>query len=149
MCSKTLGKPRKTSIWGPLDEVHYIFSHGLLRDAAYEMQMQARRRELHALAVDALEQLYGEAKNCYAELAHHAKYAEQGSKAQKYYILAGKTAADLYQNQQAIEYYKRAQAFTPLHDLSTQFNILMERVEYSTALATAPHSFKDWRLSKY
>ncbi len=133
----------KASIWGPLDEVHYLFSHGLLRDAAYEMQMQARRRELHALAVDALEHLYGDVKNRFAELAHHAKYAEQGSKAQKYYILAGKTAADLYQNHQAIEYYKRALAFTPLQDLGTQFDVLIERVELLTVLGNRPAQRKD------
>jgi predicted ATPase/class 3 adenylate cyclase len=133
----------KASIWSPLDEVRYLFSHGLLRDAAYEMQMQARRRELHALAADALEQLYGEVKNRYAEIAHHAKYAEQGSKAQKYYRLAGKTAADLYQNHQAIEYYKRALAFTPLKDLGTQFDILIERVELFNRLGNRPAQLKD------
>jgi predicted ATPase/class 3 adenylate cyclase len=140
---QNVGEAEKASIWGPLDEMHYIFSHGLLRDAAYEMQMQARRRELHALAVDALENLYSGVSNRYAELAHHAKYAEQGSKAQKYYILAGQTAADLYQNQQAIEYYKRAQAFTPLHDLSTQFNILIERVELFNRLGNRTAQLKD------
>ncbi len=93
------------------------------------MQMQSRRRELHALAVDALESLYSGIPNRYAELAHHAKYAGLPTKAQQYYLLAGKTAADLYQNHQAIEYYKRALAFTPLNDLSSQFDILIERVE--------------------
>jgi predicted ATPase/class 3 adenylate cyclase len=133
----------KASIWGPLDEVHYVFSHGLLRDAAYEMQMQARRKELHALAVEALEQLHGDVKNRYAELAHHAKYAELGAKAQKYYMLAGKVAAESYQNHQAIEYYKRALAFTPLNDLKTQFDILIERVELFNRVGNRPAHLKD------
>jgi len=133
----------KASIWGPLDEVHYIFSHGLLRDAAYEMQMQARRKELHALAVGALEQLYGDVKNRYAELAHHAKYAELGLKAKKYYVLAGEVAAESYQNHQALEYYKRALAFTPLNDLKTQFDILIERVELFNRIGNRPAQLKD------
>ena len=133
----------KAAIWSPLDEVHYLFSHGLLRDAAYEMQMQARRKELHALAVDALEHLYRDVKNRYAELAHHAKYADLGSKAQKYYLLAGKTAADLYQNHPAVEYYKRALAFTPLNDLRTQFDILFERVELFNRIANRTAQLKD------
>lgn len=133
----------KAAIWSPLDEVHYLFSHGLLRDAAYEMQMQARRKELHALAVDALEHLYGEVKNRYAELAHHAKYAELGTKAQKYYLLAGKVAADSYQNHQAVDYYKRALAFTPLDDLHTQFDILIERVELFNRIANRTAQLKD------
>jgi predicted ATPase/class 3 adenylate cyclase len=138
-----VAEAEKATIWGPLDETRYMFSHGLLRDAAYEMQMQARRRELHALAVDALESLYSETPNRYAELAYHAKYAELGSKAQKYYMLAAKVAAESYQNQQAIEYYKRALAFTPLHDLGTQFDILMERVELFNRIGNRASQLKD------
>jgi tetratricopeptide (TPR) repeat protein len=107
------------------------------------MQMQARRKELHALAVDALEHLYGDVKNRYAELAHHAKYADLGSKAQKYYLLAGKGAAESYQNYQAIEYYKRALAFTPLNDLRTQFDILIERVELFNRVGNRPAQRRD------
>ena len=126
---RNVQEAERAAIWTPLDEVHYLFTHGLLRDAAYEMQMQARRKELHALAFDALEYLYGDVKNRYAELAHHAKYAQLGSKAQRYYILAGRTAAELYQNHQAIEYYKRALAFTSSSNLATQFDIIAERAE--------------------
>ncbi len=123
-----IAEAEQAGVWNPSDDLHYIFSHGLLRDAAYEMQMQSRRRELHALAVDALEHLYSEAKSRYAELAYHAKYAGLNTKAQTYYLLAGRTAADSYQNHQAIEYYNRALAFTPPNDLSAQFDILIERV---------------------
>jgi predicted ATPase/class 3 adenylate cyclase len=141
--SRHVEEAEKAAIWSPLDEVHYLFSHGLLRDAAYEMQMQARRKELHALAVDALEHLYRDVKNRYAELAHHAKYADLGSKAQKYYLLAGKAAADSYQNHQAVEYYKRALSFTPLNDLRTQFDILFERVELFNRIAHRTAQLKD------
>jgi predicted ATPase len=70
-----IAEAEQAAVWNPSDDLHYIFSHGLLRDAAYEMQMQARRRELHALAVEALEHRYAEEKNRYAEIAYHAKYA--------------------------------------------------------------------------
>jgi predicted ATPase len=119
----------KAAIWSPLDETHYFFSHGLLRDAAYDMQMQARRKELHALAVVALEQLYPGAKNRYAELAHHAKYADLREKAQTYYILAGRMAADSYQNSQAVDYYTRALSFTSSDEEVRRFEILADRLE--------------------
>ena len=138
-----VAEAEKASIWSPLDEVRYLFTHGLLRDAAYEMQMQARRRELHALAVDALEHLHGNASNRYAEMAYHAKYAELGSKAQKYYMLAGKVAGEAYQNHPAIEYYKRALAFTPPNDLKTQFDILTERVELFNRIGSRPAQLRD------
>jgi len=124
-----LDEAEKAAIWAPLNEMRYIFSHGLLRDAAYEMQMRARRRQLHALAVDALESLYADSLEArYAELAYHSEHAELRSKAQQYYTLAGKSAMELYQNHQAIEYYTRALAFTSFDDLGTQFDLLTERV---------------------
>ncbi|HVF26556.1 MAG TPA: AAA family ATPase, partial [Anaerolineales bacterium] len=88
---------QQSEIWVPRSEGHYLFTHGLLRDAAYTMQMRARRQELHRLAMNALEKIYAnELKFHYAELAYHAKYAELGSMAQKYYTLAGKSAAESY-----------------------------------------------------
>jgi tetratricopeptide (TPR) repeat protein len=138
-----IAEAEQAAVWNPLDDLHYVFSHGLLRDAAYEMQMQARRRELHALAVDALEHLYGGVKNRYAELAYHAKYAGLTSQAQKYYTLAGTIATEAYQNHQALEYFKRALAFTPLNDFVTQFDLLTERVEIFNRLADRPAQLRD------
>jgi class 3 adenylate cyclase/predicted ATPase len=138
-----IAEAEQAAVWNPSDDLHYIFSHGLLRDAAYEMQMQARRRELHALAVEALEHRYAEEKNRYAEIAYHAKYAGLNTKAQTYYHLAGKFAADSYQNHQAIEYYNRALAFTPLTELRAQFDILIERVEVFNRLGNRVAQLKD------
>lgn len=136
----------QAAVWNPSDDLHYIFSHGLLRDAAYEMQMQARRTELHALAVEALEHFYRDSPNRYAELAHHAKYAGLGSKAQHYYILAGKVAAESYQNHQAIEYFNRALTFTPLNNLRAQFEILIERVEVFNRIASRKAQLRDLEM---
>jgi class 3 adenylate cyclase/tetratricopeptide (TPR) repeat protein len=133
----------QAAVWNPSDDIHYVFSHGLLRDAAYEMQMQARRRELHALAVEALEHLYGDVKDRYAELAYHARYAGLNAKAQKYYLLAGKIAGESYQNHQAIEYYKRALGFTSRSDLQTQFDLLIERVEVFNRIGNRAAQLKD------
>ena len=125
-----IAEAEKATIWAPLNEIRYIFSHGLLRDAAYAMQMEARRRELHALAVEALEHLYADnLPHHYDELAYHAEYAGLNQKAAHYYTLAGKAASELYQNSHAINCYTRALTFTPSDDLSTQFDLLIERVK--------------------
>lgn len=143
-----IAEAEQAAVWNPSVDLHYTFSHGLLRDAAYEMQMQSRRRELHALAVEALEQLYGEVKSRYAELAYHAKYAGLNTRAQNYYLLAGKIAAESYQNHQALEYFNRALAFTPLNDLGTQFDILMERVEVLNRVGNRAPQLKDLETLK-
>ena len=124
-----VAEAEKAAIWAPLSDIRYIFSHGLLRDAAYEMQMRARRRELHALALEALEQLYGDATDRYAEFAYHAEHAGLAAKAQKYYIMAGGIAARRYQNSQAADYYSRALASSPPDDLAARFDIVRARVE--------------------
>jgi predicted ATPase/class 3 adenylate cyclase len=142
--SMYVDEAEKATIWAPLNEIRYIFSHGLLRDAAYEMQMQSRRRQLHSLAVGALESLYSDSLNLhYPELAYHSEHAGLRSKAQLYYTRAGKSAAELYQNHQAIDYYTRALTFTPLDDLETQFDILVERVELFNRRADRVSQFND------
>lgn len=135
----------KAVIWSPVNEIRYIFNHGLLRDAAYEMQMRARRQELHALAVDALEILYtGETRrNHYAELAYHSEYGGLAQKAMAYYTLAGKTSSELYQNQQAIEYFSRALMLVPSDQLATQFDLTSERVELFTRLGKRDLQLQD------
>ena len=120
---------QEAEIWVPHKEDRYIFTHGLLRDAAYTMQMRARRQELHRLAVMALEKIYtDELKFHYAELAYHAERAELREKTQHYYTLAGKVAAEMYRNSQAIDYFTRALAFTKTDDLESQFELLTERI---------------------
>jgi class 3 adenylate cyclase/predicted ATPase len=117
------------AIWNSTGIQRYIFSHGLLRDAAYSMQMHAHRQELHRLAVNALEKVYGtDIRFHYAELAHHAELGELKPKALDFYTLAGRASADVYQNSQAIEYFTRALSFTAVDDLDAQYRLLEERV---------------------
>ena len=123
-------KAEKDSIWSAINEVRYIFFHGLLRDAAYSMQMRARRQELHTLALNALEIIFEEEiENHYAELAYHAEQGGLRSKAHHYYTLAGKASAELYRNAEAVEYFTNALNLTDDDDLETQFDLLAERVE--------------------
>ena len=141
---RVVADAQQSEIWIPHGEGHYLFTHGLLRDAAYTMQMRARRQELHRLAMNALEKIYAnELKFHFAELAYHAKYAELGSMAQKYYTLAGKAAAESYQNHDAIDYYNRALAFTPVDNLEIQFDLLTERVELFNRLGNRAAQLKD------
>jgi class 3 adenylate cyclase/tetratricopeptide (TPR) repeat protein len=124
-----IAEAERHAIWAGQEGGRYVFTHALLRDAAYSMQMRARLQELHRIALNALEKYYAEDLPFhYPELAYHAECGELKSKAQELYKLAGKTSADAYQNSQAIDFYSRAYSFTPFDDLQTQFKILTERV---------------------
>jgi predicted ATPase len=141
---KFVFEAEKAAIWAPLNEIRYIFTHGLLRDAAYEIQMRARRQELHVLAFEALENLYsGDAiKSHYAELAHHAEYGGLNEQALAYFTLAGKTSLALYQNHQAVEYYSKALMLVS-HQSYVQFDLLAERAEVFNRLGKRDLQLKD------
>ncbi len=118
----------EASIWTELSELRYLFLHALLHDTAYQMLVRTHRRELHALAVEAIEGLYADGLNLhYGELAYHSEQAEMVEKARRYLQLAGDAARDAYQNNQAVDYYSRAFALTPESDLEGRYHLLLER----------------------
>jgi len=125
-----VAQAENANIWAPLTEIEYIFRHALLRDAAYSMQLLARQRELHGLAVSAMETVYlNDLEAHYGELAYHAEKSVLKEKALHYLSLAGKFSLSVYQNHQAIDYFSRALALAPESDLRTRFDILIERAE--------------------
>lgn len=140
----------KAAIWFPLQDMRYIFHHALLREAAYSMQMRARRRELHVLALDALETIHsGDLQSRYAELAYHAENGSLETKAGQYFILAGRVSADLFQNSQAVEYFTRALGYAPFDDLTTQFDLVAERVELYGRMSRHDLQLKDLNSLEY
>jgi len=101
-------------IWSLLHELRYIFKHALLRDAAYEMQLQTRLRALHCLAAEGLERLHAaDLAPYYGALAYHYATAyRQGAdevrgQASTYLHQAGAQAARNYANAAALDYYAR------------------------------------------
>ena len=130
LLAEEIAEAEKAEIWSALNQIKYIFSHGLLRDAAYAMQMRARRMELHAIALSALERIHAdEIERHYGELAYHAEHARITDKALDYLRKAGKTSADSYQNNQALDYFTRALSFVPPDDLATRYDLAAECVE--------------------
>ncbi|MGH9245402.1 MAG: BTAD domain-containing putative transcriptional regulator [Acidimicrobiales bacterium] len=70
-------------------ELEYSFKHVLIRDVAYESVPRGRRRELHALAADWLNQAGGERWEEFSDqLAHHALEASQPHRALEYLSVA-------------------------------------------------------------
>ena len=134
----------QSAIWIGDEARQYVYTHGLLRDAAYTMQMQSRRRELHSLAVAALEKIYADdLKFHYAELAHHSERAELREKALEYYTLAGKSASAAYQNSKGVEYFTSALSLCPPEALITRFDLLCERIELYDRMGKSDLQFND------
>ncbi len=101
-------------IWTALNEESYLFQHILLREAAYEMQLQAQRRHLHQQAALAIETQYSaDLSPHYGELAYHYEHALDIEKACHYLKQAGDMAKAAYQNEAALDFYDRLLAHLP------------------------------------
>jgi class 3 adenylate cyclase/tetratricopeptide (TPR) repeat protein len=115
------------AVWSALGETRYLFNHSLLRDVAYNMQLQSRRQELHRLACRALSDRFAnELQRHYGELAYHSEQAALTADALHYLSLAGDGARDQYQNARALDFYRRALAVMPPGDLRGRFRLHRE-----------------------
>jgi class 3 adenylate cyclase/tetratricopeptide (TPR) repeat protein len=116
------------AIWSALSEIRYIFKHALLRDAAYDMQLRARLRELHALAGQALERIYAaDLAPHYADLAYHYGKTEDREQERRYARLAGEQAAAQFANAEAAHYLSRALELTPAEDAEMRYALVRAR----------------------
>ena len=79
---------------GLFPDLEYSFKHALTHEVTYSGLLQARRRELHARIVEAIETLHGDRLGEQIErLAHHAVRGELREKAVHYLRRAGEKAA--------------------------------------------------------
>ena len=134
----------EAAIWRPLSELHYIFNHILMQNAAYNMLLLSQRRDLHTLAVESIEIVFShEISAHYGELAYHSEMANLVDKARGYLEKAGDVACNSYQNQEAINYYTRALSLTPPDDLPTCCRILLSRESLYFLLGDLPSEKQD------
>jgi tetratricopeptide (TPR) repeat protein len=85
----------------------YDFHHTLLRDAAYDVQLLAHRRELHRRAAEALEATYsGSHDEDPQELAHHYRLAGELHPAVRLWMRAALRHASFAAHVEAIKSYE-------------------------------------------
>ncbi len=97
----------KWQIWHAMNELRYIFRHSLLREAAYDMQLRTRLRELHQSIAEAIEHLYPNSEERFVDLAFHYEQAENEKKTDKYLEKAARYAQRNFQNRQALVFYEK------------------------------------------
>lgn len=94
-------------IWHAMNELRYIFRHSLLREAAYDMQLRTRLRELHHQIAEAIEQLYPGSEERFVDLAFHYEQSEDESQTNKYLEKAARWSQRNYLNRQALNFYQK------------------------------------------
>lgn len=102
-------------IWNTISKISYIFSHSLLRDSAYQMQLKKNLRKLHLIAAKAMEKLCLDDKTQYAEIATHYDHAGNWQKALKFYKKAGDHERDLYHFTASLQHYGSGLALNQKH----------------------------------
>jgi predicted ATPase len=125
-----LAMATEESIWIALDHGHYLFQHALLRDAAYDMQLHSRRRQLHKSAALAFEDQHEQDPDLplhYPEIAYHFDKAEEKAQASLYYGKAGGQAKENYSNTEAISYFSRGLELSEDADYHSKYSFLSGR----------------------
>jgi predicted ATPase len=115
-------------IWSAVEEMRYLFRHALMRDAAYEMQLQTRLVSLHRLAAEAIEEIYASDLSVYyADLAHHWGQAGVEERECHYAKEAGKRAVARHALDEAMQYLSRTLELIPKSNTDETYSILLSR----------------------
>ena len=110
------------------DAAEYTFKHALLRDVTYESVLRRVRKAYHGLVAEWLIQHSGERAGEYTGLiADHFELAGKDEQAAIFLYQAGEEVANRYANTEAVDYFSRALALTPLDDLVGCYDLLLAR----------------------
>jgi tetratricopeptide (TPR) repeat protein len=94
---------------GQAPHPEYAFQHALIHDVAYGTLTHAKRRDLHARILEAVEALAGDRQTDYVEqLAHHARAGELWPRATDYLYQAGTKAFAHSANREAVAWFEQA-----------------------------------------
>jgi tetratricopeptide (TPR) repeat protein len=90
-------------------ELAYMFKHALTQDVAYHSLLVQRRRDLHRLIGQAIEELYTDRlSEQYEVLAYHFAHGEVWDKAFDYFCKAAEKAVQAFAAREAITLYTQA-----------------------------------------
>jgi tetratricopeptide (TPR) repeat protein len=116
-------------------EETYVFKHALIQDAAYDMLLKTRRRELHGRIAQILEERFAErARSAPELLAHHCTEAGLIAPAVRYWRRAGMKAIEHSANIEAIAQLSKGLELVKALPLTSER--LTEEVKLQIALTT-------------
>lgn len=131
------------------DEIVYDFSHPILQEALYEKIGLARRRTLHGIIAEALENLYdGRAMLHAGQLAYHYARGETrrlAAKAVVYLQAAAREASARYANREAADYLERALSIAEQEPATQIQEIVAELARVRQRLGDYPAALLLWQ----
>ena len=89
-------------------ELSFMFKHALTHDVAYNSLLASKRKAIHALTGEVIEEIYSKRMAEHFEIvAHHFEQGEVWDKAIKYLVLSGKKALSNMANPSARTFFKK------------------------------------------
>ena len=115
----------ENNIWKKMTKFRYSFSHSLIRDAVYQMQLKSRIRKIHQIIAELIEKYYSDQGNYFIDIADHYHKADNVEKEKDYLYRAAKFAKDNYQNDIAIDLLQKYLCITD-QDNPMQMQVLLD-----------------------
>ncbi|MBN1151546.1 AAA family ATPase [candidate division WOR-3 bacterium] len=111
---KLLTDGEKNGIWSPSKKGFYEFSHSLIRETVYEMQLLTERRKLHLQAATIYEDLEKDQSAKYTSIiAYHYDLAEDRDNAPKYLKKALELAEKAFSNSDSLRFCEALDKYLP------------------------------------
>lgn len=96
----------QSRIWKRLENNRLVFTHALLRDAAYDMQLTRDLKTKHLCAATAIEQVYENQLNKkYFDLLYHYKKAGSQKQLKNYLLLSADYSRKNFRSRDALRFY--------------------------------------------
>ncbi|MFC1839333.1 adenylate/guanylate cyclase domain-containing protein [Thermodesulfobacteriota bacterium] len=91
-----------------VQEFEYLFKHYMIQEVAYNTILINKRKKLHGMIANAIEEIYEDRlKGLYELLAFHYEKAEQWEKAAEYYGRAGRKVREIYTEEESKDLFDK------------------------------------------
>ena len=124
-------------------ELTYMFKHALTQDVAYNSLLVKRRRELHCLIGEAMEELYADRlQEHYEIIAYHYAKGEDWGKALEFILKAADKAKQSFANREALTYLDQALEISEKESNTVDTSTLMSIFEARSDLFLILNEFQ-------
>jgi hypothetical protein len=110
-----------------VQEFEYLFKHYMIQEVAYNTILINKRKKLHGMIANAIEEIYVDRlKGLYELLAFHYEKAEEWEKAAEYYGRAGRKVREIYTEEESKDFFERKEfAMEKLYESKPQGSLRM------------------------
>ena len=108
-----------------VQEFEYLFKHYMIQEVAYNTILINKRKKLHGIIANAIEEIYEDRlKGLYELLAFHYEKAEEWEKAAEYYGRAGRKVREIYTEEESKVFFDRKNyAIEKIYESKPQKNL--------------------------